>query len=119
MKKLLIVSLASSILYGCASSPLDYKTGTEITQIQMSQFTAGKTSQPQVVASVGRPNRKEALASKELWYYDYTKISAFLGGHVNESTVFEWNTSGKLLEVYKTGRSSKTGNPLLDAANGK
>jgi hypothetical protein len=37
---------------------------------------------------------------------------------VSESTVFEWDALGKLLQFYKTGKSGKTGNTLLDTANG-
>ncbi len=117
--KILITSLSLSVFFlgGCANSPLDYKTGTEVTQTQMSQFVSGKTTQAEVIASVGHPNRKEPLSSKEAWYYDYNKIGAF-SGNVNESTVFEWDASKKLLDVYKTGKTGKTGNALLDAANG-
>lgn len=114
-----IASLALSIfLYSCASTPFDSKTGTEITQVQLSQFAVGRTSQSQVVVSVGHPNRKEAVGKKEIWYYDYNKMHAFLGTFVSEATVFEWDSTGKLLEVYKTNQSGKTGNPLLDAAVG-
>lgn len=119
MKKMFIASLAlSTFLYGCASTPFDTKTGTEITQAQLSQFVVGKASQSQVVASVGHPNRKEAVANEEIWYYDYNKMHAFFGSFVSEATVFEWDASGKLLEAYKTNQSNKTGNALLDAATG-
>jgi outer membrane protein assembly factor BamE (lipoprotein component of BamABCDE complex) len=118
MKKTLVYSVCLSFsLFGCANTPLDYKTGTEITQAQISQFTVGKTLQNEVVNSVGQPNRKEALGAKEVWYYDFNKVGAFFNGNVSEATVFEWDASGKLLQVYKTGKSAKTGNALLDAAN--
>lgn len=117
--KNLIVSLALSIfLYSCASTPFDSKTGSEITHAQLSQFAVGSTSQSQVAASIGHPNRKEAVGKKEIWYYDYNKLHAFLGTFISEATVFEWDSTGKLLEVYKTNQSGKTGNPLLDAATG-
>lgn len=106
------------LLSGCANSPLDYKTGTEVTQAQVAGFLPGKTTQAQVIAAIGHPNRKESLGQKEVWYYDYNKISAFFGGHVNESTVFEWGVKGQLIQVYKTGKTGKTGNALIDAANG-
>jgi outer membrane protein assembly factor BamE (lipoprotein component of BamABCDE complex) len=119
MKKILAISTVLSLsLLGCANSPLDYKTGTEVTQSQLSQFVAGKTSQAQVISAIGQPNKKETLGKKELWYYDYNKISALFGGNVSESTVFEWDGAGKLIQSYKTGKSGKTGNALIDAANG-
>ncbi len=119
MRKTVFASVvASALLSGCASTPLDYKTGTEITSEQIAQFAPGKTTQPQVISAVGQPNKKEALSGKEAWYYDYNKVSAFFGGNVSESTVFEWDSKGNLLQVYKTGKSGKTGNALLDAANG-
>jgi outer membrane protein assembly factor BamE (lipoprotein component of BamABCDE complex) len=119
MKQILIVLLALSFfLLGCASTPLDYKTGTEVTQTQMSQFTVGKTTQAEVIAAIGHPNKKAALAAKEIWYYDYNKVGALFGDNVSESTVFEWDALGKLLQFYKTGKSGKTGNTLLDTANG-
>lgn len=120
MKKLVLclatVATITALTTGCASTPLDYKTGTQVSQEQLSSFVAGKTKQSDVVASIGQPNRKEALNSKEVWYYDFTKVGA-LGGNVSEATVFEWDAKGNLLQSYKTGKAGKTGNALLDAAN--
>lgn len=108
--------MASAIIFtGCSSSPLDYKTGTEVTQTQLEQFKPGATQQ-QIVSVIGQPGRKEAVGAKELWYYDYQKVGAF-GGNVSESTVFEFDSSMKLIQAYKTGKAGKSGNALLDAAN--
>lgn len=117
MKKLISISLIASAVFftGCASSPLDYKTGTQVTQAQLDQFKPGSTQQ-QIIASIGQPNRKESVGAKELWYYDYQKVGAF-GGNVSEATVFEFDSSAKLLQAYKTGKAGKSGNALLDAAN--
>lgn len=95
-----------------------YKSGTEVTQAQMDAMTVGKSTKDDVVAAVGRPNRREEIGGKEVWYYDFTKIRHF-GGNVSESTVFEFDKAGKLADKYKTGNSAKTGNPLIDAAKGK
>lgn len=118
MKKLIMATALISIatLSGCASSPLDYKTGTEVSATQLQAFVPGKTTQAQVITSIGQPNRKEAVGDKEVWYYDYNKVGAF-GGNVSEATAFEWNNKSQLISAYKTGKSGKTGNALLDAAN--
>ncbi len=119
MKKIIILPLLSLlVLGGCAQTPMDFKSGTEVKSAQLAQFTPGKTAQSDVIAAIGQPNRKEALNSKELWYYDYSRIGA-LGGNTSESTVFEWDSKGKLLQAYKSGQAGKTGNALLDAANGR
>lgn len=119
MSKKLILSavIVSAIgLTGCATTPLDYKTGTQITQEQLSTVKAGAT-QAEIVSKFGQPSKKTPLNGKEAWYYDYQKIGALFGGNVNESTVFEFDNSGKLLQSYKTGGNKNTGNALLDAAN--
>lgn len=120
MKKVLLaVSVAALFATGCASTDLGaYKTGTEVTQAQLSGFQVGKSTQADVVQAIGQPARKQALGDKEVWYYDFTKIR-HIGANVSESTVFEFDKSGKLLQSYKTGNSGKTGNALLDAAGNK
>jgi len=118
MKKISLTLIVVSILGlgGCASTPLDYKSGTEVSQLQLDSFVAGKTTQQGVIDTIGQPNRKNELKSKELWYYDFNKVGVF-SGNVSEATVFEWDSKGALLKSYKTGKSGKTGNPLIDAAN--
>lgn len=119
MKKIILTASCVALLSltGCASTPLDYKTGTEIKQEQLAEVKAG-TIQGDIVTKFGHPTRKQQLSgNKEAWYYDYQKIGALFGGNVNESTVFEFDSSGKLLQSYKTGGNKQTGNALLDAAN--
>ena len=117
-KSIALAAFAAIALSACATDFMAYKTGTEVTAEQMAQFKPGETTQQQVIAAIGAPGRREALNNKELWYYDFNKIR-HIGGNVNEATVFEWDASGKLLQTYKTGSSAKTGNPLIDAANGR
>jgi outer membrane protein assembly factor BamE (lipoprotein component of BamABCDE complex) len=97
-----------------------YVTGTEITPAQMDAAEIGKTTQKQVSEAFGAPNRREQLGDTQVWYYDFTKIKSF-GKNINESTVFEFNKAGVLTAKSKSNGTSgaKTGNPLLDAANGK
>lgn len=118
MHRLLLVILSSVMLTACnVGQP--YETGQYVSEHQMSQFNDGKTTQADVVAAIGHPNKKAQLSGKELWYYDYTKIVSF-GTNINESSAFEFNSKGKLIQHYKTGaRSQKTGNALIDAANGQ
>lgn len=119
MKTSLVLAAAAALmLSACATDFMAYKSGTEITAEQLAQFQPGVSTQPQVQAAVGAPNRRESLNGKELWYYDFNKIR-HVGANVNEATVFEWDASGKLLQTYKTGSTARTGNALIDAANGR
>lgn len=71
-----------------------------------------------MVKQVGYPNAKFELSGKEIWNYGYSVISALPGAaNNNESTVFECNKAGRLLDAYKTnGGADSNGNPLLKAA---
>ena len=117
-KPLVLAASAALMLSACATDFMAYKTGTEITAEQLAQFQPGVSTQAQVQAAVGAPNRRESLNGKELWHYDFNKIR-HIGANVNEATVFEWDASGKLLQTYKTGSTARTGNALIDAANGR
>lgn len=118
MKKVFLTLAVVTALTGCVNTPLDYKTGTQVSQEQLAKFAPGATKQSDVVSAIGQPSRKEGLNGKELWYYDFNQVGA-LGKNISEATVFEWDSKGQLLQSYKTGKSGKTGNALLDAANGK
>lgn len=118
---LLAVPLALSTPAAHAINPFGpYVTGTEITQQQMDAAEIGKTTQKQVSEAFGPPNRREQLGDTQVWYYDFTKIKSF-GKNVNELTVFEFGKNGVLSAKSKSNGNSgaKTGNPLIDAANGK
>jgi len=96
----------------------DYTTGVEITQAQMDTLEVGKTRQDQVREQFGVPARREQLGDTQVWYYDYVKIKA-IGKNIQEATVLEFNGQGVLTAKSKSNAIGKTGNPLLDAANGK
>ena len=95
-----------------------YTTGVEITQQQMDTLEVGKTSQDQVREKFVAPGRREQLGETQVWYYDYVKIKTF-GKNIQEATVLEFNKQGVLTAKSKSNAVGKTGNPLLDAANGK
>lgn len=95
-----------------------YTTGIEITQQQMDALEIGKTNQDHVREMFGAPGRREQLGQTQVWYYDYVKIKHF-GRNVQEATVLEFNSQGVLTAKSKSNAVGKTGNPLLDAANGK
>ncbi len=127
MKKtnLFIAALAVSLLSGCAqvakvTEPMNFKTGTEITQEQMKQFVVGKTKKDAVVAAIGHPPTRDQIGKNEVWTYPYTMLPMvpFTGvKNVFENTVFEFNSRGVLTKAYKTGGTpGKSGNPMLDAA---
>ncbi|WP_421570520.1 outer membrane protein assembly factor BamE domain-containing protein [Stenotrophomonas sp. PD6] len=95
-----------------------YKTGTQITQQQMDAAEVGKTTQDHVRDAYGAPSRREQIGDTQIWYYDYVNIKHF-GKNVQEATVFEFGKNGVLTAKSKTNAVGKTGNPLIDAANGK
>lgn len=115
-----------SLLGGCAQvakldETLSYKTGTFVTDQQVNSFQKGKTTQDQVVAAIGYPSDKLNVSGKEVWRYPYNKINAipFAGQNESFTTVIEFNTKGVLMNAYKAnGQQGKSGNALLDAANG-
>lgn len=121
MKKNVAVPLLAALL--CTTPalthafPLDYKTGTEISKEQMDSLQIGKTTKQQVIEAFGAPNRREQMADSQIWYYDYNKIASF-GKNVSESTVLEFDKAGLLISKAKSAGSGKTGNALIDAANG-
>lgn len=120
MKKLvvaLVLSLAFSSAHAGFKDLLAYKSGTEITQEQFDTLKVGKSKKADVIATVGHPGRKEELGGNQVWYYDFSKVRHF-GANVNESTVFEFNKAGVLVDKYKTG-NAQPGNPLEKAAAGK
>ncbi|WP_274644786.1 outer membrane protein assembly factor BamE [Pseudomonas serbica] len=127
MKKTLLLSAAVmslALLGGCAQvnsvvKKMDYTTGTQVTDQQLQSFKKGKTTQDQVVAAIGYPASKAEVTGKEVWSYPYTLIAAMpFAPNKQETTVFEWNAKGVLLNFYKAGGSAGgSGNALLDAAN--
>ena len=122
MKKIIFIAAITigSALSGCTTvdSVGDfgaYETGTFISQEKMNSAVDGSSSQKDIEKYYGHPNRKEQVGNKDIWYYDYNKIRT-VGGNINEATVFEFNKKGVLSQHYKTNKSGKTGNALLDAA---
>lgn len=97
---------------------LTHTSGTEITQEQLDAAEVGKTTKQQVMDAFGAPSRREQLGDGQIWYYDFTKIATF-GKDRNEATVFEFDKAGVLTSKGRAGGAAKSGNPLLDAANGR
>ncbi len=93
-------------------------TGVHITAAQLDALQVGTTSQDEIRDQFGTPARREQVGDTQIWYYDYVKIPPF-GKNIQEATVFEFNAKGVLVAKSKTNAVGKTGNPLLDAANGK
>lgn len=117
---LTMVSLAA-IAPSVHAQFLTHKAGTQISKEQMDALEVGKTTKQQVLEAFGAPNRREQLGDVQVWYYDFTKIATF-GKNVSESTVLEFDKAGVLVSKAKSGGAGgagKTGNPLLDAAQGK
>lgn len=95
-----------------------YEQGIYVPQEALAKIKPGKSRAGDVVALIGQPPEKSQVGKKEVWSYPYTKLP-IIGASTNETTVIEFNTSGVVLSAYKAGgRQSKTGNPLVDKANG-
>lgn len=122
MRKLILAALlASPVLltaHPAKADLLSYKTGTEITDEQLEAAVVGKTTKQEITEAFGAPSRREQLGDTQVWYYDFTKISTF-SKDKSVATVFEFDKAGLLASKARAGGGGKTGNPLLDAANGK
>jgi outer membrane protein assembly factor BamE (lipoprotein component of BamABCDE complex) len=107
MKKLAIALVLgfSVVATGCA-----YKTGTEITQTQVSKFHAGTTTKSDILAALGTPQELKNDGADQWMVYNYNEISS-LGANKNESTTFVIGTDGVLKQVMKG--QGKESNPLL------
>ena len=116
MKKVFaIIALSLAFSSAHAVDFLSHKSGVQISSGQFDALEVGKAKKADVIEAVGHPARKEQLGDNQTWYYDFTQIKTF-GKNVSESTVFEFNKAGVLVEKYKTGNGGKGSNPLLDAA---
>ncbi len=104
----IIFSFLALFMVACA-----YTTGTEVSEQKFNSIVVNKSKQSDVEQIVGYPARKTNLGNRELWYYDFTKISNNpFGGNVDESTVFEFNSKGVVVKKYKI-KGSGNSNPLL------
>jgi outer membrane protein assembly factor BamE (lipoprotein component of BamABCDE complex) len=111
-----VLLVASLTACGSVGNVLgDYEEGQRITDQQMRSFIDKKTTQDDVVAAVGQPNRKADADGKVIWYYDYQRIKSF-GKNVNETTVFEFDKKKVLVLHYKTGGTASSSNALLREA---
>jgi outer membrane protein assembly factor BamE len=116
---LILATLMIYVIPSVSANPFGaYTTGTEITQAQMDAAEVGKTTQDQIREAFGAPSRREQLGDVQVWYYDFVKIKHF-GKNIQEATVFEFGKNGVLKTKSKSNSVGKTGNPLIDAANGK
>jgi outer membrane protein assembly factor BamE (lipoprotein component of BamABCDE complex) len=93
-----------------------YVNGVKVTEAQMAQLEPGMTSD-QVEQIIGMPPEITEIGGNEVWSYPFSQINHF-AANISETTVVRFE-DGKLAKAYKTNsRSSSTGNPLVDAANG-
>lgn len=94
-----------------------YTNGIKVTEAQMAQLKPGMST-AEVEQIIGMAPEINESQGEEIWSYPYTEIPHF-GTNINETTVVRFSSAGKLLKAYKSGgRTSSTGNPLVDAANG-
>ena len=110
----------TAALVGCGSLG-DFgamKTGIQVSQQQMEKIIDNKSTQADVIALLGRPNREAEISGETVWYYDFTQIGqAIVGKTFNETTVVRFNKKGIVSTHYKTsGQPGNSSNPLLKAA---
>ena len=111
-------------LTGCGNVPglADFgamKTGTQVSEEQMTKVVDGKTTKADVLALLGHPNRKTSVGGQEIWYYDFTQIGqSYIGRNISETTAFEFSGKGLVVKHYKTnnGTPGQSNNALLRAA---
>lgn len=115
---LLFVAAATTLAVAGCATPFDHKTGTYVAPETLGSFTNGKTTREDVVAAIGQPPEKKEVMGKEVWTYPYMNLPANpYAKKSQETTVFEFDRNGKLINAYKSGAMpGKSGNPLLDAA---
>lgn len=94
-----------------------YKNGVQVTDEQLAKLSVGMSAS-EVEQLIGYPPEINNSGDGEIWSYPYSEIPHF-GRNINETTIVRFDAAGKLTKAYKTGtRTSASGNPLLDAANG-
>lgn len=94
-----------------------YTNGIKVTDEQMAKLKVGMSTS-EVEQIIGLAPEISESRGQEIWSYPYTESPAF-GANINETTVVRFSSAGKLVKAYKSnGRTSSTGNPLVDAANG-
>lgn len=113
-----VSNAASSVGSAVSGFFAGYENGTKIEDKYLASLVVGKTTTKDVEQAIGLPANKETVEGVVSWRYPYTRIPHF-GANVNETTIFEFNKKGVLKKAYKAnGRTDKTGNALVDSANG-
>ncbi|WP_443694941.1 hypothetical protein [Pseudomonas sp.] len=105
----LIVVLGGCQQIGAATAPLDYTSGVNVSAAQMAGFIDKKSTQNDVISQIGQPGSKAEVLGKEVWSYAYSFGPGipFTGKKdFNETTVFEFDKHGVLINHYKTAASA-------------
>jgi outer membrane protein assembly factor BamE (lipoprotein component of BamABCDE complex) len=94
-----------------------YTNGVKVSEDQLAQLKSGM-SPTEVEQIIGLAPEISESRGEEIWSYPYTEIPHF-GANINETTIVRFDADGKLAKAYKSNsRTSSSGNPLVDAANG-
>ncbi len=105
MKKFIALAALSLALAAPAQAGwFSVSDGTQVSQEQFEGFVVGKATKADVTEAIGHPQRREQLGDHQAWYYDFSKLS--YGRAVEQSTVFEFDKAGVLVEKYRTGNGS-------------
>ena len=114
MNKIILSTILASAIFSMGCSTIDnaigYKSGTPISQEQISTFTIGETTWSQVVKTLGFPQQQQTINGNNNYVYKYTEINHFAAGK-DEQARFIFDKDGRLTEIKLETGSNK--NPLL------
>jgi outer membrane protein assembly factor BamE len=102
MKKLIVLAaLSLAFTLPVHAGLFSIQDGTQVSQEQFDHLIIGKSKKTDVTDAIGHPGRREQLGANQAWYYEFSKIS--YGRTTEETTVFEFNKDGVLVDKYRTG----------------
>ncbi len=104
------VKNAGSSVGKVVSNMFNYESGVKITEAEMKQVK----TEDEVIKKFGHPDDRSTYKGNTVYKYPYVYMPSF-GTNINENTVFEINSKGKVVAAYKTNRKG-TGIEVVDQA---
>lgn len=104
------VKNAGSSIGKTFSNMFNYESGVKITEAEMKKIK----TEDELIKTFGHPDDRSTYKGNTVYKYPYVYMPSF-GTSVNENTVFEINSKGKVVAAYKTNRKG-TGIDVVDQA---